>query len=158
MPNIGGSAYSKSGYKARYVSVMDCAVGSATLPQGSLYSVAATGFSLLEASFARQGAAAQLQAQLTVLTSTGTPGATGAVAKYDDDASAAQCLPKNTHTVAPGLGNGLHSGRLPTSAQTCLWFGFHDDPIECPSGTANGIGWIMVGASGAADVMFVWEE
>ena len=38
----------RSGYKARYISAMDCAAGSATLPQGSLYAVAATGYSLLE--------------------------------------------------------------------------------------------------------------
>lgn len=161
MPLTGGSAVSgqsRTGYKARYVAVMDCAVGSATLPQGSLYAVAATGFSLLECAFARQGAAAQLRAQLTRLTSLGTAGATGAVAKFDDDASAAQCLPVNTHTVAPGLGDAMHAARLPTSAQTAGWFGFYDEPIEVPVGTANGIGWLPLTASGAADVHFVWEE
>lgn len=152
---LGGS---KSGYKARYVSVMDCAVGSATLPQGSLYAVAATGFSLLEASFARQGAAAQLRANLNRLASLGTAGATGAIGGFDDDTAVAQCLPKNTHTVGPTLGDAMHPARLPTSAQTAAWYGFHDEPIEVPIGTANGIGWLPTTASGAADVMFVWEE
>lgn len=149
---------SKSGYKARYVSVMDCAVGTSTLPQGSLYAVAATGYALLETSFARQGAAAALRVNLNRLTSLGTPGATGGVSEYDDDAAVGQCLPKNTHTVAPGLGDAMHPARLPTSAGTAMWLGFHDEPIEVPIGTANGIGWLPTTPSGAADVMFVWEE
>lgn len=148
----------KSGYKARYVSSMDCAVGSGTLPQGSLYAVAATGYSLLECCFARQGAAAALRVNLNRLTTLGTPGSTGGVSEYDDDAAVGQCLPKLTHTVAPTLGDALHPARLPTSAGTAGWWGFHDEPIECAIGTANGIGFLPTTASGAADVMFVWEE
>jgi hypothetical protein len=146
------------GQRARYVSAFDASVGSATLPQGSLYSVAGNGFNLIEAHFMRSGAAAGLAVRLQRLTSAGTPGATQAIGKYDDDGPAALCLPKLTHTVAPTLGQNLHVVRLPTSASTGVIWTFHDTPIKINVGTANGCGWLPTTPSGAADVTFVWEE
>lgn len=144
--------------RARYVSSFDAPVGSATLPQGSLYSVAGNGFNLIEASFMRSGAAASLKVLLHRLTSLGTPGATQAFGRYNPKEPPALCLPKQTHTVAPTLGQALHIMRLPTSAGTgCIWT-FHDTPIKINTGTANGCGWLPTAPSGAADVTFVWEE
>lgn len=149
---------SLSGYKARYVSAMDCAVGSATLPQGSLYAVAATGCAVIEVHWMRSGAAAGQNVKMQRVTSLGTPGTTGAISKFDDDASAAQCNPVATHTVAPGFGDRLHGYRPPTSASTGFIWTFHDTPVEIPIGTANGMCLLPVAASGPADVTWVWEE
>lgn len=147
-----------SGHKPTYVASFEAAVGSATLPQGSLYAVAANGFSLLEAYFITISSVAEKQLLLQRLTSTGTPGATQTAAKYDDDSPAAACTPKTTHTVAPGLGDGLHLVRVSSNVGQGIYGSFHDVPVECAPGTANGIGWLPLLADGTAEVTFVWEE
>jgi hypothetical protein len=155
---VAGPGASKSGYKARYVSGFDAPVGSATLPQGSVYAVAACGFSLLEAMWMRSGAAAGQNIRLQRLTTLGTPGATQAAGNYDGDFSTPQCLPVTTHTVAPTLGDRLHGYRPATSISQGWCWTFRDEPVEIPIGTANGLGILPTTASGAADVTFVWEE
>ena len=149
---------SKSGYKSRHVAGIAPAVGSATLPQGSLYAVAVTGCSLLEASFIRAGAVAAITGQFVRLTTLGTPGTANNTSEMDDDAPSAECLAFVTHSVAPTLGTIMHRFRLPTSAGTGVWYTFHDEPVEVPIGTANGVGFLPVTPSGGADVTFVWEE
>lgn len=144
-------------YKPRFVTGFAATVGSATLPQGSLYAVAGIGYSLIEAGFSGGGAGSK-RTSLQRLTSAGTPGAGQGIGKYDDDTAAASCTPFATHTVAPSLGDALHATPGLATAQTGFYYGFHDRPIECPAGTANGIGWLPSTPSGVYDVIFVWEE
>lgn len=148
---------SLSGYKARYVSAYTATVGSATLPQGSLYAVATSGFALVECAFFKT-TTGTTKVALQRLTTAGTQGATQAVAKYDDDAPAAVCTPKQTHTVAPTLGDIMHPMATAPIIGSGEFYGFHDQPIEVASGTANGIGFLPSTAIGDHDVMWVWEE
>lgn len=149
---------SKHGFKARYVAGLMPAVGSATLPQGSLYSVAAQGFSLIEASWFTVGATGGRRVALYRLTTAGTPGAAVTEAKYDDDAPTSLCQAFLTHTVAPTLGDRLTTMPVQNAAATGIYVGWHDRPIECPVGTANGVGFVPNPAAGNADVVFVWDE
>ncbi len=142
---------------SRYVSAFNALVGSATLPQGSLYSAAAVGAALIEAGF-NSGNANQKKIQLQRLTSLGTAGAGQVEGKFDNDGPAASCTAFATHTVAPTLGDRLHGFSSPATTQTGITYGFHDRPVEVPVGTANGIGFLPTTALGGTDVVFVWDE
>lgn len=147
------------GVKARYVgSIIAAPVGSATLPQGSLYAAASTGFALIEAGWFGNSTTGGKRVQLNRLTTLGTPGAVQTAGKFDDDAPAAVCQVRDTHTVGPTLGDRLHQVPSLNAAQQGLWYGWHDDPLEVASGTGNGIGFLPTVAAGNTDVTFVWEE
>ncbi len=142
---------------SRYVSGFNATIGSATLPQGSLYASASVGYSLIEAAWFSGNVTAK-RVQLIRLTTTGTQGAAQTAGKYDDDSATATASPRTTHTVAPTLGDRLHGCPSVAAAETGIVYSFHDRPIECPLGTANGIGFLPTTASGAAGIMFVWDE
>src|SRR5215210_7456481 len=79
-----------------------------TLPIFSVYSAAATGFSLREVGlFQGQAAGSVYRMRLVRLTTTGTPGTGVTAAKCDPAASTAQATPFNSHTVAPTLGDDI---------------------------------------------------
>lgn len=148
----------RSGYLARYVCSHSPALGSATLPQGSIYSSATSGFGLLEVIFSGTTSSAK-RVQLRRLTSAGTPGTGSTEVKYDDDATAPLATVFLTHTGAPGLGDAMHLMPGEAVSGSCRWAAFHDDPLEVAVGTANGLGLLRLDANtGGADVHWVWEE
>lgn len=143
----------------RYVCCQITAVGSTTLPVGSIYSIAGVGFSLLEAG-ATSGTSSAKRGALRRLTTAGTPGAGGTEVRYDDDDDVPQATVFATHSVAPTLGDTLHKFALLAAAGLSILYSFHDQPIEVPPGTANGIGWVRtdVNTGGFEPVIWVWEE
>ncbi len=144
---------------ARYIAaIAGTGAGSATLPIYSTYSIAAVGFELREvAAFNTTINAARLRLQR--LTTAGTQGAAQTEAKYDDDSPAASCTSFTTHTVAPTLGDGLHMMPLGAAVGAGTILTFYDRGIECPVGTANGIGIIVATGTGqVADVHMVFDE
>ncbi len=144
---------------ARYVSAAAGAVVATTaLPGYSVYSIAAVGFELREvACFNTTVTAARHR--LARLTTAGTAGAGQVESKYDDDSAAASCTAFLTHTVAPTLGDGLHMLPMGAAIGSGTILTFYDKGIECPVGTANGIGVVVATATGQiADHHFVWDE
>ncbi len=144
---------------ARYITgVTSTGAGSTTLPLVSLYSIAAVGFELREAaSFNTTVTAARNQ--LRRLTTTGTVGAALTESKYDDDSAAASATAVNTHTVAPTLGDPLHLMPMGAAIGSGTILTFYDRGVECPVGTANGIGIIVATGTGQiADIHMVWDE
>ena len=141
---------------SRYVSAFIAAVGSTTLPQGSLYSAAAIGAALIEVG-TWSNSATQKKLQLRRLTSVGTAVSQGK-GNYDNDGLAASCTAYTTHTVAPTLGDPLHGFSTPGAGGTGIMWGFHERPVEIPIGTTNGIGILPLTALGGTDVVLVWDE
>ncbi len=144
---------------ARYISaVTSTGAGSVTLPIVSVYAIAAVGFELREVACFNTTVTASRN-RLQRLTTTGTVGAALTEAKYDDDSAPASCTGVNTHTVAPTLGDGLHMLPMGAAIGSGTILTFYDKGIECPVGTANGLGIIVLSGTGQiADVNLIWDE
>jgi len=133
--------------------------GSTTLPLISLYAAASVGGRLREVG-AFNTTPTAVDIKLVRLTSTGTQGASLTAAKYDDTSAAASCTPKNTHTVAPTLGDDLgYRASLGAAIGSGVIWTFGDTGIHIPPGTANGIGIIIENGTGQIlQAYFVWDE
>lgn len=93
------------------------------------------------------------------MTAAGTPGAGQTESKYDPDMPAASCTVFTTHTAAGTIGDNITAFRTPGASGLGWMDGYHDQPVEVKSGTANGVAFIVSAlALGTADVYFVWEE
>ncbi len=134
-------------------------IGSATLPIGSLYGVAASGCNVRQIGLFNTTAIACVY-ELVRLTSTGTQGAGLVEAEWDEEKNAPQCLGFNTHTANPGLGKKLGilftigaaigAGHIET---------FGDSGIVIPKGVANGLGIILkTGTGQILDFYFHYDE
>lgn len=131
---------------------------SATRPFWSIYAIASVGFELREAAIFNTTTTAH-RTQLARLTSTGTQGTGQTEAKYDDDAAAASATSFTTHTADPGIGDKLHMMPCGAAAGAGTILTFYDRGIECTSGTANGLGIIVVsGTPQVSDIHMVWDE
>lgn len=144
---------------ARYVSGARTTAGSTTLPQFSVYSAAAVGFSLRECGLFNT-VATSTNEKLTRMTTAGTQGAGQVEAKYDPNSVAASATAVLTHTVAPTLGDDL-GYRCPLGAAVgagVIWT-FLASGILCPVATTQGIGIIVASGTGQAlDAYMVWDE
>jgi hypothetical protein len=131
---------------------------SATRPFLSVYSPAGNGFELREIAIFNTTTTAH-RCQLAKLTSTGTQGSGLTEAKYDDDSPPILCTGFNTHTADPGIGDKMHMMACGAAAGAGALLTFYDRGIEVPSGTANGIGPIVVaGTPQVSDIHMVWDE
>ncbi len=134
-------------------------IGSAALPIGSLYGVAASGCAVRQIALINTTAIACVY-ELVRLTSTGTQGAALVEAEWDEERNLPLCQGFNTHTVAPTLGKKLGilftigaavgAGHIET---------FGDSGIVIPSGVANGLGILLkTGAGQIVDFYFHYDE
>lgn len=144
---------------ARYSAGVLTSAGSTTLPLISLYAAASVGGSLREVGCFNSTATA-VNIKLVRLTTTGTQGAGLTAAKYNPDAVAASCTPKNTHSGAPTLGDDLgYRASLGAAIGAGVIWTFGDIGLRIPTGTANGIGVIIESGTGQAlEAYLVWDE
>lgn len=133
--------------------------GSATLPLGSLYGVAASGCNVRQIGLFNTAAAACVY-ELVRLTSAGTQGAALVEAEWDEEKNVPLCQGFNTHTVLPTLGKKLGiiftigaaigAGHIET---------FGDSGIVIPKGVANGLGILLLTGTGQVlDFYFHYDE
>lgn len=143
---------------ARYSSGVRTAVGSSTLPIISIYSAAAVRGAIREIGIFNT-VATGVSLRLKRLTSTGTQGAAQTEAKHDPDSVAASCAVFTTHTANPALGDDLGYGAaLGAAIGSGIIWTFGDTGLLLPTGTANGIGILVVGTGQVCDTWIVWDE
>ncbi len=135
------------------------AIGSATIPAGSVYAVAATRLLLRQIIVSNTTTSAVVVA-VQAFTATGTQGAAITEIEYDNDGPPPLGTVFNSHTVTPTITAGEFGRATLAAAEGAAFvFTFNEPGLYIPSGTANGIG-IMTptGTGQILDISFTWDE
>jgi hypothetical protein len=146
---------------SRYSAAFTTGAGSTTLPIGSVYAAAGSGFILREVGvFNTTTTAVVLGLKLVRLTSAGTQGAGVTANVFSGYSPAAAATAKQTHTGAPTLGADI--AQMPAGAAigagTILTFYGETSGLVVLAGTANGIGILPLGTGQICTVTFIWDE
>lgn len=121
-------------------------VGTATLPNVSLYATAAVRPRIIEVGLFNTGAAA-VEVALNRLTTAGTQGA-GLTEDSDSmPEQAAVATGFAGHTVAPTLGTEKKRAVIGAGGGV-IWTWTDQDPLVVPDGTANGVGVLVPTGTG----------
>jgi hypothetical protein len=145
---------------ARYsVGARAAAIGSATIPLGSLYATASVNFRLREVGVFNTTTTAVVVAMCR-LTTTGTRGSTLTEFALDHSSVAASAEGFNSHTVGPTLADGGYRATLGAAAGAgVIWTFGGDAGINVNAATTNGIGiYTPTGTGQICDFYFVWDE
>jgi len=144
---------------ARYVAgILGTGAGSATLPIFSVYSAAAVSFRLREAAVFNTTTTASRE-KLARLTTAGTQGAAQTEGPFRAaESPAASCTAFTTHTGGPTITDLLGAMPMGAAIGSGTILTFYDQALECPVGTANGIGICPQGTGQVADVHMIWDE
>lgn len=132
--------------------------GSTTLPSGSIFSAAGSGFVLIEA-HAFNTTTTGVAVALRRMTAQGTVGAGQTEIEHEEDLSPPLATVFDTHTVAPTFVTGeLARASLAAAVGGGIVWTFPKG-VKVDLGTGNGI--CIVTATGTGqilDVVFVWDE
>ena len=143
---------------ARFSAGFRTSAGSTTLPIASVYAVAASGCALREVHVFNTTTTA-VSLKLSRLDTAGTKPAAVTDAEYYQDGPVALCTAHNTHTVGPTIDEEFKRAALGAAVGSGVIWTFGGPGLVIPSGTANGIGLVVVtGAGQICDVSLVWEE
>ena len=143
---------------ARYSAGFRTSAGSTTLPIGSVYAVAGSGFTLREVHLFNTTATA-VALKLSRLDTAGTKPAAVTDNEYDQNAPVALSLAHNTHTVGPTINEEIVRATLGAAIGSGVIWTFGANGLVVPLGTANGIGIVVATGTGQiCDVAFVWDE
>ena len=132
--------------------------GSATIPQMSLYAVAATRLLLREVHVYNTTTTA-VEVSLQQFTTAGTVGIAINVAEHDNQGPPALGTPFQAHTAGPTITTGEFArARLAAAiGGGAVWV--FNDGLLIPQGTANGIGvTTQTGTGQVCDITFIWDE
>src|SRR3954451_4465754 len=145
----------------RYVTGARAAgAGSATLPIGSLYSIATGNGRVREIGVFNTTATGGFTVALCRLTSAGTQGAALTEQSLDATAALASMTGFNSHTVAPTLADmGYRKSMAAMIGDGVIWTFPNEPGLNAAVGTANGVGIYVPSGTGAiCEFYFVWDE
>lgn len=135
------------------------AVGSATIPAGSLYA-AATSRVLLRKIIVSNTTTTAVVVAVQMLTSTGTQGALIDEIEYDNAGPVNLGTVRNSHTAGPTITVGeFDRATLAAAAGAAFVFTFNEPGLYVPLGVANGVGITTpTGTGQILDISFTWDE
>lgn len=145
---------------ARYSAGVRGTAGTDARPMMSIYSSASVSSTLREVGVFNTTTTA-VSVRLVRLTAQGTPGAGLTEAPHNDRAVAASSTTFTTHSADATVGNDLgYRAILGAAAGAGIIWTFGDSGVIVPSGTANGVGVIVIsgGTGQVCDLYFVWDE
>ncbi len=145
---------------ARYAAAFRAAaIGSATIPAGSIYAVAATRLLVRKIVVSNTTTTAVVVA-IQAFTATGTQGAGVTEIEYDNDGPPPLGTVFNSHTVTPTITAGeFERATLAAAEGAAFVFTFNEPGLYIPSGTANGVGITTpTGTGQILDIGIVWDE
>ena len=134
------------------------AIGSSTIPAGSLYAPAGNRLILKQVTVFNTTTTAVVAA-LQALTSTGTQGAGIDEIEYDNEGPAPTGTVFNSHTAGPTITVGEYERTILAAAigGGIVWT--FNEGIYIPAGTANGVGVTTpTGTGQILDISFTWDE
>ena len=134
------------------------AIGSATIPAGSLYAPAGNRLLLREIHAFNTTTTAVVVA-VQMFTATGTQGAGITEIEYDNEGPTPTGTVFNSHTVTPTITAGeLKRANLAAAIGAGITWVFNE-AVYIPAGTANGVGVTTpTGTGQILDLTFVWDE
>ncbi len=134
------------------------AIGSATIPAGSLYAPAGNRLILRQVTVFNTVATGVVVA-LQALTTTGTQGSGIIEIEYDNEGPIPTGTVFNSHTVLPTLTAGEYERVILAAAIGAGIVWTFDEGIFIPAGTGNGVGVMTpTGTGQILDISFTWDE
>ncbi len=135
------------------------AIGSPTIPAGSLYSPS-TNRLLLRKVIVSNTTTTAVVVAIQMLTSTGTQGAAIDEIEYDNQGPPNTGTVRNSHTAGPTITVGeFDRATLAAAEGAAFVFTFNDPGLYVPAGVANGVGITTpTGTGQILDISFTWDE